>query len=239
MAGGDGLFIVAPFMLRIGPMTSALDILITGGTGYIGQHLVPVLLARGHRVRVLARAQSLGRVPRGASGIVGDALDGASIAAALRPGDTVIHLVGTPHPSPSKADQFEKIDLVSIRETVSAAKQVGIAHLVYVSVAQPAPVMQAYVWVRLLGEKMIGAAELPASILRPWYVLGPGHWWPKLIRPLYMLADMLPSLRPTVERLGLLNIEQMMTAMAYAVENPPANGQRRIYDVPAIRRARL
>lgn len=220
-------------------MASALDILVTGGTGYIGQHLIPLLLARGHRVRVLARAQSLGRVPDGATGVVGDALDGVSIAAALRPGDTVIHLVGTPHPSPSKADQFEKIDLVSIRETVNAARQTGIAHLVYVSVAQPAPIMQDYLYVRMLGEKLIREAGLTASILRPWYVLGPGHWWPKLIRPLYKLADLIPSLRPTVERLGLLNIEQMVAAMAYAVENPPAEGERRIYDVPAIRRARL
>ena len=226
-------------MLSIGPMASSLDILVTGGTGYIGQHLIPLLVARGHRVRVLARAQSLSRVPDGAAGIVGDALDGASIAAALRPGDTVIHLVGTPHPSPSKADQFVKIDLVSIRETVNAAKQIDIAHLVYVSVAQPAPTMQDYIFVRMAGEKLIREAGLTASILRPWYVLGPGHWWPKLIRPLYKLADLFPSLRPMVERLGLLNIEQMVAAMAHAVENPPASGERRIYDVPAIRRARV
>ena len=220
-------------------MTTPLDILITGGTGYIGQHLIPLLLARGHRVRVLARRQSLARVPSGAAGVEGDALNAESVASALRPGDTVIHLVGTPHPSPSKADQFEKVDLVSIRSTVNAARKVGIGHLVYVSVAQPAPTMQDYLWVRLLGETMIREAGLTASVIRPWNVLRPGHWWPKLLRPLYTLAELIPSLQPMVERLGLLTIEQMMTAMAYAVENPPHSGQRRIYDVPAIRRAKL
>jgi len=220
-------------------MTTPIDILVTGGTGYIGQHLIPLLIARGHRVRVLTREQSVSRVPAGAVAVAGDALSAESVAAALRPGDTVIHLVGTPHPSPSKADQFEKVDLVSIRETVSAAKRIGIAHLVYVSVAQPAPIMQAYLWVRTLGESMIREAGLTASILRPWYVLGPGHWWPKLIQPLYKLADLIPALRPMVERLGLLNIAQMVTAMVYAVENPPRNGERKIYDVPAIQRARL
>jgi nucleoside-diphosphate-sugar epimerase len=220
-------------------MTTPLDILITGGTGYIGQHLIPLLLARGHRVRVLARRQSLDRVPSGAAGVEGDALNAESVASALRPGDTVIHLVGTPHPSPSKADQFEKVDLVSIRSTVNAARKVGIGHLVYVSVAQPAPTMQDYLWVRLLGETMIREAGLTASVIRPWNVLRPGHWWPKLLRPLYKFADRIPSLQPMVERLGLLTIEQMMTAMAYAVENPPQSGQRRIYDEPAIRRARL
>jgi nucleoside-diphosphate-sugar epimerase len=220
-------------------MTTPLDILVTGGTGYIGHHLIPLLIVRGHRVRVLAREQSLDRVPSGAVAVAGNALDAESVAKALRPSDTVVHLVGTPHPKPSKADQFEKVDLVSIRSTVRAAQKVAIAHLIYVSVAQPAPIMQAFLWVRMLGETMIREAGLTASIVRPWYVLGPGHWWPKFLRPLYKLADLIPSLRPMVERLGLLNIEQMVTAMAYAVENPPRSGQRRIYDVPAIRRARL
>jgi len=154
------------------------DILVTGGTGYIGRHLIPALLARGHRVRVLARQESLGRVPAGATQVLGDALVVDSVKAAIRPGDSVVHLVGTPHPTPTKADQFEKVDLVSIRATVSAAKQAGISHLVYLSVAQPAPIMQAYLWVRALGEAMIREARLTATIVRPWYVLGPGRRGP-------------------------------------------------------------
>ncbi len=198
-----------------------------------------MLLARGHRVRALARAASVGRVPAGATSVIGDALEATSIEAELRSDDTVIHLVGTPHPTPSKADQFEKIDLVSIRATVAAAKKIGAAHLIYVSVAQPAPIMQAYLWVRTLGETIIRESGLAATILRPWYVLGPGRRWPVLIKPLYRLAEMIPATRATAERLGLISIEQMITALVSAVENPPAPGQRRIVDVPAIRRARM
>jgi len=216
-----------------------LDILVSGGTGYIGRHLIPLLIARGHRVRVLARAESSARVPAGAQPVIGDALSEDSIAAALRPGDTLIHLVGTPHPSPSKAEQFQKVDLVSIRASVSAARRVGPAHLVYVSVAQPAPIMQAYLWVRALGESMIREAGLTASIVRPWYVLGPGRRWPKLIVPLYKLAELFPATRATAERLELVTIEQFINAMASAAENPPPNGRQRIVDVPAIKRARL
>ena len=216
-----------------------LNIFVTGGTGYIGAQLIPVLLARGHRVRALARAASVGRVPAGATSVIGDALEATSIEAELRSDDTVIHLVGTPHPTPSKADQFEKIDLVSIRATVAAAKKIGAAHLIYVSVAQPAPIMQAYLWVRTLGETIIRESGLAATILRPWYVLGPGRRWPVLIKPLYRLAEMIPATRATAERLGLISIEQMITALVSAVENPPAPGQRRIVDVPAIRRATM
>ena len=220
-------------------MPTPVDILITGGTGFIGRHLIPLLIERGHRVRVLVREGSFARVPAGARAIMGDALNADSVAAALRQDDTVVHLVGTPHPSPSKADQFDRVDLMSIRCSVEAAKRAGISHLVYVSVAHPAPIMAHYLWVRSLGETMIREAGLTASIVRPWYVLGPGRWWPKLITPFYKLAEMVPLTRVTAERLGLVSIEQFITAMVREVENPPARGQRRILDVPAIRRARL
>ena len=220
-------------------MTTQLDVLITGGTGYIGTHLIPKLLARGHRVRVLARAESSGRVPSGASAVIGDALDARSVESALRQGDTVIHLVGTPSPNPSKAEQFEKIDLASVRATVAAAKKAEIAHLVYVSVAQPAPVMRAFLWVRTLCETMIREAGLTATIVRPWYVLGPGHRWPVLIKPLYNLAEMISATRETAERLGLVTIEQMVNALVRAVENPPLAGRQRIVGVPEIKRARM
>ena len=220
-------------------MPTPIDILITGGTGYIGAHLMPVLIARGHRVRVLARAESTGRVPAEATAITGDALDGQSVESTLRPGDTVVHLIGTPHPSPSKADQFERVDLISIRATVAAAKSVGISHVVYVSVAQPAPVMQAFLWVRTLGESMIRQAGLTATIVPPWYVLGPGHRWPELIKPLYKLAEIIPATRDTAQRLGLVTIEQMVNALVRAIESPPLAGRQRIVEVPEIKRARV
>ena len=217
-------------------MPQALEVLITGATGYVGRELIPALLARGHRVRALARETSLARVPEGAEAVTGNALNEESVAAALRPGDTVVHLVGTPHPSPAKAKQFEEIDLASIRATVNAARKIGIAHLVYVSVAQPAPVMRAYLWVRALGEAMIKEAGFKATVLRPWYVLGPGHRWPMVLLPLYKLAECFPSTRESAERLGLVTIQQMVNALVRAVENPPDRGRIRIVEVQAIRR---
>jgi uncharacterized protein YbjT (DUF2867 family) len=213
----------------------ARDVLVTGSTGYIGGRLIPLLLARGHRVRALARAGSVGRVPAGASPVVGDALDPESLVSLMRPGDTVVHLVGTPHPSPSKAKQFLSVDLASARAAAAAAIRTGVSHLVYVSVAQPAPIMQAYVAARAEGEKAIADAGLTATVLRPWYVLGPGHRWPLLFVPFYKLAWLVPSLRVGARRLGLVTLSQMVNALARAVEAPPPPGVMRVVDVPAIR----
>jgi uncharacterized protein YbjT (DUF2867 family) len=112
-----------------------------------------------------------------------------------------------------------------------------VSQLVYVSVAQPAPVMDEYVAVRAQGEAMIRDATLTATILRPWYVLGPGHRWPVLLQPLYAVAERIPGLRDGARRLGLVTIDQMIAALVAAVEAPPPRGTQRVVDVPGIRSA--
>jgi uncharacterized protein YbjT (DUF2867 family) len=216
-----------------------MDVFVTGGTGYLGRATIDALVRRRHRVQALARGESLARVPNGATPLVGDALDGSSFAAALSPRTTLLHLVGTPHPGPAKVALFESVDLVSIRASVEAAQRAAIAHLVYVSVAQPAPVMRAYVDVRVRGEAAIAAAGIAATMVRPWYVLGPGHRWPVLLAPLYWLAERLPPTRDTAQRLGLVTLEQMVAALVHAVENPPPARAVRVVDVPAIRATKL
>jgi nucleoside-diphosphate-sugar epimerase len=213
------------------------DVFVTGGTGYIGRRLAVALVDRGHRVRVLTRPASAGRVPAGARAVVGDALDAASFGGQLSAGETLVHLVGTPHPSPAKAAEFRRIDLPSVEASVAAASAAGIAHFVYISVAHPAPVMRAYIEVRSAGEAAIERARLTATVLRPWYVLGPGHWWPVVLVPIYGILRALPGTRAGAERLGLVTIRQMIGALVQAVENPPPAGMVRIVDVPAIRRA--
>jgi uncharacterized protein YbjT (DUF2867 family) len=204
----------------------------------MGARLIPKLRARDHNVRVLTRAASAKRVPDGATAVIVDALVAESVANALKPGDTLIHLVGTPHPSPRKAAEFERVDLPSIRASVEAGKKMGIAHIVYVSVAQPAPVMHAYVAVRAQGEALIRQSGIPATVLRPWYVVGPGHRWALALTPLYGIAKLFPSTRDGATRLGLVTLDQMVAAIVAAVESPPEKGVR-IVDVPGIRRSRL
>jgi uncharacterized protein YbjT (DUF2867 family) len=211
------------------------DVFVTGGSGYVGVALIRKLLERGHRVRALVRASSAARIPAGAETVVGDALAAESIASALKSGETIVQLVGTPHPSPAKAAEFRRVDLASLRAAVEAARRSPPHPFVYVSVAQPAPVMRDYVDARAEGEAALARAGLTATILRPWYVLGPGHRWPVLLLPIYAIARLVPSLRAGALRLGLVTLEQMVAALVHAIESPPTDGTIRMVEVPAIR----
>jgi len=145
-----------------------------------------------------------------------------------------VHLVGTPRPSPAKARQFREVDLVSIRESVAAAVEARVRHFVYVSVAHPAPIMRAYIEVRAEGERLIREAGLSATILRPWYILGPGHRWPLVLMPAYWLLERVGATRDSAQRLGLVTIDQMIGTLVAAVENPAEDV--RVVGVADIRR---
>jgi len=217
---------------------SAHPVFVAGGTGYLGKSLIAALLQRSIRVHALAREESLRKLPPGVVPVVGNALDDATFAAAIPPHSTFVHLIGTPHPNPSKAAEFRRVDLASIQASVRAACHAAARHFVYVSVAHPAPVMHAYIAVRTEGEALVRASGIPATILRPWYVLGPGHWWPGVLLPLYAILRAIPATSAGAERLGLVPRAAMIGALVRAVESPPADAVR-IVEVPEIRRASI
>ncbi len=177
------------------------------------------------------RRGSAGRLAPGAEAVEGDALNAESVRVAMGDADVLVHLVGVAHPSPAKAREFREIDLRSIAASVAARPR----RLVYVSVAHPAPAMKSYIEVRSEGEAMIRAAGLNATILRPWYVLGPGHWWPLALLPMYWLMERIPATRGGAERLGLVTLRQMTLALADAVDRVEPG--IRVVDVLGIRAA--
>ena len=216
-------------------MTNRRKVFVTGGTGYIGKALILALVDRGHSICALVRPGRPHMFPPQVTEVTGNALDSKSFEALIPPADTLIHLVGASHPNPFKANAFRNVDLRSIQESVQAARNFGVHHLVYVSVAHPAPIMEAFITAREEGEAAVIASGLSATILRPWYILGPGHRWPYLLLPFYAFAEKLPRWRESARRLGLVTLRQMVAALVVATENPSAG--IRIVEVLKIREA--
>jgi len=196
-------------------------VFVAGSTGYLGTRLIAALLQKGHSVEGLVRKGSEGKLPAGCKMIAGDPLNSDSYKHEIS-SHTFVHLVGVPNPNPSKAKLFREIDLPAVRASVNAATHAGIKHFVYLSVAHPAPVMKAYVQTRIEAEQMIRESGLNATMLRPWYVLGPGHRWAYALIPFYKLFECLPSTREGALRCGLVSIKQMIASLVNAVETPAA-----------------
>jgi uncharacterized protein YbjT (DUF2867 family) len=210
------------------------NVFITGGTGYLGRSLIPELIKRGHTVTCLVRPGSENRLPAGAQAVLGDALKQSTFKDRISPADTFVQLVGVPHPSPAKAAEFRSVDLVSVRESAAAANASGIKHFIYLSVAQPSPVMHAYLAVRAEGEAMIHQSGMNATFIRPLYVLGPGHYWPYVLLPFFWVFALIPSQRAAALRLMPVTLAQTIRALVQSVENPPSG--IRIVEAAEIRR---
>jgi len=137
-------------------------ILVTGGTGTLGRHVVPRLLAAGCRVRVLSRHAH--EAADGVEYVTGDLLKNEGIPAAVAGAEIIVHCAGG-----------RKDDDVATRNLVAAASQAGHPHLVFISVvgADRIPVTSAadramfgYFGFKLAAERVVAESGLPWTTLR-------------------------------------------------------------------------
>ncbi|MFJ8387822.1 SDR family oxidoreductase [Streptomyces sp. NPDC094438] len=132
-------------------MTST--ILVTGGTGTLGGHVVPLLREAGRTVRVLSRH---GRESaEGVEYVTADLLSGEGIEPALVGVETVLHLAGG-----SKGDDRATGNLVE------AAVRTGVKHIVYISVTGADTMPIGWFRAKLGAERVIAESGIPWTTLR-------------------------------------------------------------------------
>ena len=107
-------------------------VLVTGGAGFIGQHLVSALVARGRKVRILDRRPPVCAVS-GVEYVSGSVLDSALVDEALRDVDEVYHLAGLPGMwLPEKSD-FHAVNFQGTEIVIAAARKRGAARFLHCS----------------------------------------------------------------------------------------------------------
>lgn len=205
-------------------------VFITGSTGYIGTRLIKALLKKGYRVIALIRNGSENKIPAGCEVVAGDPFDPTSFQKFIPKDSVFVQLLGVSHPSPSKAEQFRQVDLRSVKASADAAVAADAGHFIYVSVSMVASkIMASYQQVRKEGEEYCLNKSLNCTFVRPWYVVGPGHWWPVLLLPFYGIASLVPAWRQKIKGMGLVTISQMINTLLKAVEAKP--GKKRIIEI--------
>jgi uncharacterized protein YbjT (DUF2867 family) len=212
------------------------QVFITGGTGYMGSRLIPLLLEKGYKVKALVRKGSENKIPKGCSYVTGNPFNASTFSNEIPAGATFVQLLGVSHPGPAKKEQFKLVDLASARASADAAKQAGVGHFVYVSVAQmPTSIMHDFQQCRAEGEAAISETQIPATFIRLWYVVGPGHYWPLLFQPLFTILEWIPATSRKAKALRLVTLKQMLHTLLYAIESIPSTGLS-IIEVDDIRK---
>jgi dihydroflavonol-4-reductase len=135
--------------------------LVTGGTGFLGQHVVARLRTDGHDIVCLARhpAPELERL--GATVAVGDVLDGPSVEAAAHGCDGLFHCAGLVSRRPEDADAMLRVHVQGTRVTLDAARKAGIARAVVASTSGTIAVSQE-------PREIIEEAETPFGLIARW-----------------------------------------------------------------------
>ncbi len=113
-----------------------MKVLVTGGCGFIGSHVVDVLLEKGFDVKVVDRGHEAFRPPLpSVEYVIGDFSDSMLMAEALTGVDAVVHLASTTVPSTSNIDPIADItgNLIGTVRMMEAMRAVGVKNLVYTS----------------------------------------------------------------------------------------------------------
>lgn len=167
-------------------------IAVTGGTGFVGRHVVDALRRRGHRTRVLVRdpARTPFQPSDAMEAVPGSLSDAAALRALTRGADAVIHLVGIivergPH-------TFESVHVGGTRAILDAAAAARCRRFIHMSAigARDEPGATPYHRTKRRGELLVLGSSLGATVFRPSLVNGPGN---VPIRTLALLHRWLPA----------------------------------------------
>ncbi len=147
-------------------------ILVTGGTGFIGRHLVARLAASGQQVRVAARGERKADLPQGVEQVRADVVSGEGLAQAMAGVEKVVNLVGVITEKGSQ--RFDAVIRGGTAGVVDEAERAGVRKLVYVSAIGAAPDPKFPYWnAKWQAEQSVTASRLNYTILRPSLVFGP------------------------------------------------------------------
>ncbi len=201
-----------------------MRILVTGGTGFVGPHVVSALRDRGHDVRALVREPGRGAALEalGAELAVGDVTDAASLQAAVTGCDAVVHLVAIITGKPA---DFERVMTQGTRSLVEAAKAAGVHRFVLMSAlgtSEETKDLVPYYRAKWAMEQTVLGSGLEHVIFRPSFIFGPsGGALPQFLK-LARLAPVTPIVGPGTQRLQPIWVDDVAAYFAEGVERPEA-----------------
>jgi nucleoside-diphosphate-sugar epimerase len=198
-----------------------MKLAITGGTGFVGSHLIDVALAAGHSVRALTRRE---QPPRdGVEWVSGDLASRDALERLVDEADAVIHVAGTIN-APNAAG-FDKGNAQGTLAMLAAATAGGVRRFVHVSsLAAREPKLSLYGASKAKAEELVHSSGLDWAIVRPPAVYGPGD---KETLELFRMARLGLMLMPPKGRVSIIHADDL-SRLLIALSEPSAPSNKLI-----------
>jgi uncharacterized protein YbjT (DUF2867 family) len=202
-------------------------VVILGGTGFVGRHLVARLLHGGDRVTVLSRGVDAAKrrlKPQGASLIEGDVADADFLAAVLDDADAVVNLIGILNEKGDRGDGFERVFVGITDALIDAMQRMGVRRLLQMSALNAGRGESHYLQARGRAEQHVRTSRLDWTLLRPSVIAGPGDGLFCRFDGLLKFAPVLPIGRADA-RFQPVWVGDVVEAFAKALDEPRSIGQ--------------
>lgn len=201
-------------------------IAVTGATGFVGRHIVDLLVARGHQPRVLVRRPGPipFRHPDAVAVVPGSLADSAALRSLVHGADAVIHLVGI-IAERGKAT-FAAVQVEGTRAVVTVAHDAAVQRFVHMSAmgARDTPDATAYHRTKAAAERLVAASGVPHVIFRPSFISGPGNVPIATLARLHRFAPVIPIFGDGSFPLQPVWIGDLALAFALAAEGRGDDG---------------
>jgi NADH dehydrogenase len=202
-----------------------MKILVTGGTGVIGEGVIPELLQRGHAVRLLSRhAKEDAKQWHGVQPFDGNVADASSISNAAEGCDAVLHIVGIVSETPPEVT-FAKVNVGGTRNLLDEAKRARVQRFLYVSSLGADIGQSDYHRSKREAEQLVERSGLQWTIVRPGNVFGPGDEVISLILKMVRALPAVPVIDDGEQEFQPIWHQDLANVLATALERQDAAGQ--------------
>jgi uncharacterized protein YbjT (DUF2867 family) len=204
-----------------------MNILILGGSGFVGGHLCRRLSRAGHRITVATRhaptARRLKVVPRLTVRSL-DPYDVDALSAALEGHDALINLVGILNERGFGGAGFQRAHVTLVEAAIEACRRAGVARFVHMSALNAGQGESHYLKTRGRAEELVRASGLDWTMFRPTTIFGPDDSFLNRFAGLLAISPMLPLARPSA-RFAPVWIGDVVEAFARALAQTDSFGQ--------------
>jgi NADH dehydrogenase len=193
-------------------------ILVTGGTGFVGSHLIRQMRQEGLAVRAVVRspAKAIGLRDLGVEVMQGDVSDKASLEKAVQGMERVVHLVGIIQEAPGAT--FQGVHVDGTRNLVEAARKAGVRHFLYQSaLGTRANAESRYHRTKWEAEELVRGSGIPSTVLRPSLIYGPGDQFTIRLSEMIRLSPVLPIIGSGRSKVQPIFIDDVVSCILKAV----------------------